>query len=280
VGDDGALVPIHGHRPGLVAPLGSIFKLYVLGALVESVRAGDLSWDDPVTIAPGDASFAGSVDTQPGATLPLRRLATLMVARSDNHAADAIARLVGRSAIEAVLEPMGMGAASRRRTLPFLSAREAFVLKWGSQGAEYAAADVRGRRAILAELDEPVPNPVEVDLTMPAAVDRSEWFATPAEVARAHLWLDAARHRSDGEALEGVLVDENPGLELLDHDRWSGGAFKGGSEPGVLSLSWRLDRADGRRFVLVVVWSSGERTVDEAEGRAVALAAIDLLAAA
>lgn len=34
-------------------PLASVFKLYVLGALVEAVSAGRITWDDPVTIRDG-----------------------------------------------------------------------------------------------------------------------------------------------------------------------------------------------------------------------------------
>ena len=31
-------------------PLASVFKMYVLGALVDAVRSGEISWDDPVQI--------------------------------------------------------------------------------------------------------------------------------------------------------------------------------------------------------------------------------------
>ena len=102
--DGGSPRTVHAHHPTQIAPMGSIFKLYVLGALVEAVDAGRLRWDDPVTIRPGDASLAGGLETQPGATLPLRRLATLMIANSDNTAADAILRLVGRSAALAAID--------------------------------------------------------------------------------------------------------------------------------------------------------------------------------
>jgi hypothetical protein len=280
VADDGSLTPVHEHRPAQIGPLGSIFKLYVLGALVTAVHDGTLGWDDPVTIEAGDVSLAGGLETQTGATLTIRRAATLMIANSDNTAADAILRLVGRPAVEAMLEPMGMGQASRAKTLPFLTAREAFIVKWGPHAAQYARADTAGRRAILHHLPDPVPNPFEVDITQPAEVDRVEWFATPQEIAAAHLWLDRERAQPDGAALQEVLTSGNPGLALLDAATWAGGAFKGGSEPGVLSLSWRLERKDGHRFLLAIMWSSADRNVDNDEGRAISLAAIDLLAKA
>jgi putative hydrolase len=41
-------------------------------------------------------------------------------------------------------------------------------------------------------------------------------------------------------------------------------AFKGGSEPGVLSLSWLLERSDGRRFALALTATDPGAPVDEA----------------
>jgi hypothetical protein len=277
VGKDGSITPVHELDADAIAPVGSVFKLYVLGALVEAVRAGKVGWDDEVTIEDGDVSFAGGLETLAGKTLPMRHLANLMISRSDNHAADAIIRTVGRPAVEAMLEPMGMGAASRARTLPFLTAREAFTLKWGSRAADYAAADEAGRRAILAELDEPLPDPFKVDLDKPVEVERVEWFATAEEVAAAHRWLDAARTGPDRKALDEVLGSNNPGL-VLDPATWRRGAFKGGSEAGVLTLSWLLERTDGRRFVVVMQSASPTRPIDGAEGASIAYGAIDLVA--
>ncbi len=275
VDDDGSLDAIHERAADEIAPLGSIFKLYVLGALVESIDAGEHAWDEEVTVEEGDQSIAGTLETQTGKVLTLQELATLMIWPSDNHATDVIIRTVGRDAVEAMLEPMGMGAASRARTLPFLTAREAFIVKWGARAADYAPADEAGRRKILAEVvDEPVPNPFSIDQTKPTEIDRVEWFATAEEVAAAHLWLDVARTRPGADELDQVL--DQLGLDL-DRTVWPRGAFKGGSEPGVLSLSWLLERSDDRRFVVVMQMSSTAETIPDADGADLAQRTIDLV---
>jgi hypothetical protein len=276
VDDDGSLSAIHERDADDIAPLGSIFKLYVLGALIESIDAGEHTWDEELTVEEGDLSISGGPQTQLGAALRLQELATLMIWPSDNHATDLIIRTLGRDAVEAMLEPMGMGAASRARTLPFLTAREAFIVKWGARAADYAPADEAGRRTILSEVaDEPVPNPFSIDQTRPTEIDRVEWFATAEEVAAAHLWLDAARTRPGADELDQVL--DQLGLDL-DRTVWPRGAFKGGSEPGILSLSWLLERRDGRRFVVVMQMSSTAKPIPDADGAEVAQRTIDLVA--
>jgi hypothetical protein len=276
VGDDGSLRVVHERDADEIAPLGSVFKLYVLGALVDAVGAGDLEWDRPVVVEEADVSL-GRLAARVGEAVALQEAATLMISESDNTANDVVMRTIGRGAVEAALEPMGMGAASRARTLPFLTAREAFLVKWGSRAAEYAEADESGRRAILAELDEPMPDLSAVDPTDPAEIDRVEWFATAREVAAAHVWLDEVRTGPGGSPLDEILGSDNPGL-ALDRATWPRGAFKGGSEPGVLALSWLLERSDGRRVVLVLLSSSPTSTIDERAAATVADDAIELLA--
>jgi hypothetical protein len=57
-------------------------------------------------------------------------------------------------------------------------------------------------------------------------------------------------------------------------------AFKGGSEPGVLSFTWLLERADGHDFVLSIVLNDGTHGIDTAGAVTVAQGAVDLLAKA
>lgn len=78
-----------------------MFKLYVLGALVEAVSTGRITWDDPVTIRGALDSLGGpTAQEEPGPRLPVRELATRMTAVSDNTATDHLMDLVGRQAVE------------------------------------------------------------------------------------------------------------------------------------------------------------------------------------
>ena len=58
----------------------------------------------------------------------------------------------------------------------------------------------------------------------------------------------------------------NPGIPFAPAT-WRYIAFKGGSEPGVLSLTWYLERADGRAFVLSIAVNDAKHPIDEAATR-------------
>lgn len=75
------------------------------------------------------------------------------------------------------------------------------------------------------------------------------------------------------------ILARNPGI-LLDSGIWRSTAFKGGSDPGVLSLAWLLERRDGRTFALAIVLNDQKHDIDQAVAVALAEGAVGLLAAA
>lgn len=278
---DGALAVAHERDADSVGPIGSAFKLYVLGALADAVAAGTVGWDDALTIEEADRSLpSGQLQERVGETVSVQEAATLMISISDNTATDLLIGHLGRPEVEAVLEPMGLGPDARARTLPFLTTRELFTLKWGGDPerlAAYAGGAEADRRSVLDGLDAALPPVDAVDPAVPVEIDRVEWFASPRELAAAHVALDGRRATAGLEPLTTIL-GTNPGV-ALDAAVWPRFAFKGGSEPGVLALSWLLERADGRRFVLALTGSDSGRAIDESEAVAIATGAIALLAA-
>ena len=76
-----------------------------------------------------------------------------------------------------------------------------------------------------------------------------------------------------------AILATNPGVQV-DRKQWSYVGFKGGSEPGVLSMTWYLERKDGRAFVLSLVVNDTRHDIDAAAAIKVAEAAIALLARA
>jgi len=56
------------------------------------------------------------------------------------------------------------------------------------------------------------------------------------------------------------------------------GLPKGGSEPGVVNLSWLMERADGRVFSLVASWNDPAQDVEVDKHQAITAAAVRLLA--
>ncbi len=88
-------------------PLASVFKLYVLGALVDAIRSGEISWDDPVEIRDEFDVGGPTATAEPGTEFPVRELAKRMITISDNTATDHLMALVGREAVEEIQPVMG-----------------------------------------------------------------------------------------------------------------------------------------------------------------------------
>lgn len=282
VGAGGVLTAIHTLGNDESVPLGSAFKLYVLGALAHAVEAGTIAWDDELTITDALKSLpSGELQDRPsGSVVTVHDAAEKMIQISDNTATDMLINKLGRDAVEAMLTPMGMGAASQKRTLPFITTRELFSLKWGVERSvldAYVAAGVDERRTMLAGLGNNLPTgAASAAISTPVANDVVEWFASPTEIAAAHVWLDHYRTQPGFEPLATIL-GTSPGVPL-DPTVWTKFAFKGGSEPGVVFLSWLLHRADGRIFAVVVSATNPKAVVDELAVASAASGAVNLLA--
>ncbi len=281
VGTNGELTPVHVLGNDKPVPLGSAFKVYVLGALVHAVEAGTIAWDDELTITAELKSLpSGELQDLPaGSTVTVREAAEKMIQISDNTATDLLINKLGRDAVEAMLTPMGMSAASQARTLPFLTTRELFTLKWGVEPSvldAYIAADVNEQRTLLAGIGNQLPAIADFDATTPVAIDRVEWFASPTEIAAAHEWLDRYRELPGFEPLATIL-GTNPGVPL-EPTVWVEWSFKGGSEPGVIFLGWLLHRADGRTFTVAVSAANPDAVVDELAVASAASGIINLIA--
>ena len=229
--------------------LGSTFKLYVLAALARAVDEGRLSWDDVVTL---DAkSFpSGIMQSWPdGSPVTLHTAATLMISISDNTATDLVLHTVGRDAVEA--EMRASGNAHLAKTLPFLSTREMFVIKASDLGETYAAASEAERRAMLASLDL---DSIDEDRFLetftsgtPVLIEDIEWFASMAD-ERALMRVLAAL--PDDTARRIMTV--NPVFDEKETANWEYVGYKGGSEPGVLNMSWLLRDHAGRWYMLAI----------------------------
>lgn len=245
------------------APLGSIFKLYVLGAVADAVTAGAISWDDTVTVTDALRSLpSGELqNAADGTEVTVREAAQKMISISDNTATDMLINLVGRDAVEQAVVDMDHHAPESLR--PFLTARELFALMWGGHDdlhAQWTDGDEADRRGVLDALATR-----EFAVTVNDADERiswtegMEWFASAHDIARAHDALHA-RGEVDEEIL--TILTLNTGI-AVDSASWPQVAFKGGSNNGVLTGSWRAERSDGA-VMTVVVLSSAEEPIDAA----------------
>jgi beta-lactamase class A len=254
----GTCVPVHSIDPGTAAPLGSAFKLYVLDALGDAVAAGKVRWDQPLTVTAQLKGLPpGELQTEPdGTRVSVLDAAGKMISLSDNTAADMLISLLGRSAVEASLTSTGM--ASPAMNLPFLTTREIYVLKlrqWPALAQRFISADESGRRALLASTVDRAPLPTLAQAgawTMPRDIDRLEYFGSAADLCRAYASLAALDRRPGLSPIGQALSVNDDGLQL-DPARWKRTWFKGGSEPGALSLAYLATTRAGQSYVVTVL---------------------------
>ncbi|WP_299037280.1 Cpe/LpqF family protein [uncultured Pseudokineococcus sp.] len=258
--EDGTCVPVDPAAElaaGEPAPLGSVFKLYVLGAVAAAVEDGELGWDDELEVTADVRSLpSGELQDAPeGAVVSVREAAGGMIAISDNTAADLLATAVGRPAVEEAVT--ALGTEDEGGLVPFLTTREYFTLGWGAPEVleQWPGADAEERRDLLQQLPPTPEGVAPADVVTPVWPQGAGWAASAQDVCRAHVRLQELAARPGLEPVREVLA-ENPGVPL-DEEVWDYAAFKGGSAPGVLAASWYLERADGEQLVLVAQAADG-----------------------
>ena len=81
----------------------------------------------------------------------------------------------------------------------------------------------------------------------------------------------------DETALDILTV--NPSMSAAMREEWDYVGYKGGSEPGVLNLSWLLRDAGGEWISVSMSWNNSEATVEENALELLAMRAISLASA-
>lgn len=65
----------------------------------------------------------------------------------------------------------------------------------------------------------------------------------------------------------------------INRKSWEYVAYKGGSEPGVLNLSFYAQRSDGKRYTLIATWNHLKANLDHTQLLGLVSRCFDLLAA-
>lgn len=234
---------------GIALPIGSAFKLYVLGTLAHQIRHQRKRWTDIITLQSMYMSEpSGFLQTWPvGSPLTLYSVAALMISSSDNTATDHLLFSLGRDSVMKFQTVMGNRHAALNN--PFLSTREAFKLKYtrnGERGRLYAGASTANRFTILDSISASTDTiHFAYEPVMPDSV---EWFAGTADLCRAMAWLHSVSTAPDLSPIADIL-SINPGLDLTK-GAWKYSGVKGGSEPGVINLTLLLQRSDDQWFTV------------------------------
>jgi beta-lactamase class A len=229
--------PLASVHPEDALAVGSAFKLAILAAAQEQTAAGKLRLDQVFPLKAEWKSLpSGVLQGWPdGTPLTLATLESQMISISDNTGADSMLSIVRRDQAEKFAP----------RNKPFLSTREAFILKAKNNAAlldRYRKADESGRRAMLTEIDaQPLPEAGQFS-DGPTATD-IEWFFTPEELCSLV-----------GKAADADAFRINPGL--ADRAQWQQVAFKGGSEGGVLNLTTAVTGKNGKHYCVAATWNN------------------------
>lgn len=221
--------------------VGSAFKLAVLRALSGRIEAGDMAWDDVVTLNEAWRSLpSGVLQTWPaGAPVTVQTLATLMISLSDNTATDALMSVLGREAVEAYLPEQ-----------PVLTTAEFFKLKAdvNNTRARYRAADAEGRRAVLADLAaSPLPEVGALD-DLP-----SPEIGWPVPARGLCALIEAVADMAP--------MQVNPGV--TDPENWAQVAYKGGASFGAFNMTTHLVDETGARWCVAATWNTSHETLDQ-----------------
>lgn len=251
--NDGKCEPIAGTNTRQSLPLASIFKLYVLYAVADAVKAGTASWDDPLTIT-GEAKAVGSSGFEklpPGATVTVRTAAQKMISNSDNMATDLLIGRVGTHAIEAALAAAGHHDPASMT--PFPTMHELFSVGWGEPDLREQwkqAAELGGKQAREQLLAQANSRPYEPDPTRthtPASTFGAEWYGSAEDICRVHAGLQAGAVGAAEPVKQ--IVSAIAGIDL-DRTEWPYIGAKAGNLPGDLTFSWYAVDRTGQPWVL------------------------------
>ena len=249
--DDGKCSLVAGTNTDLSLPLASIFKLYVLLAVSEAVKAGTVSWDDQLTVTKeGKLVGAAGLDKIPnGTTVSVRTAAQQMISASDNMATDLLINRVGTGAVERAL--VTAGHHDPASMTPFPTAHELFSVGWGRPNLrdrwQQVSSSSAGRARVFTETNSRPYDPDPERTHTPASDIGAEWYASAADICRVHAALQAS---AVGPAAPvNNILSAIPGIDL-DRAKWPYIGAKGGNLPGDLTFSWyAVDRA-GQPYVV------------------------------
>jgi beta-lactamase class A len=249
-------------KPNEQFAIGSTFKLYILAELASQIDGRERKWGDVVPLSHRSFSSPATSKWPKDSPATLQTLALQMISVSDNSATDTLLHTLGRSAVERKLALIGHSAPDK--TLPFLSTVEAFAMKApankdlrdrflkANEADQRRIIDTQHTRLGLAQVDNSAFG------NGPAFIDTLEWFASPSDIANV---MNHIRNSRNDRMLQ--ILSVNPGIPAADVARWNYVGYKGGSETGVISMSYLLQSKSGVWYVVSGSWNNPAKEVDQ-----------------
>jgi beta-lactamase class A len=233
--DDGQCDRVAGTNTDLSLPLASIFKLYVLYAVSDAIKAGTVSWDDQLTVTEKGKAVGSSMDLRVGDQISVRTAAEKMIATSDNMATDMLIERVGPQAVDAALAATGHHDPAAMT--PFPTMYELFTVAWGRPDLreQWKNGTPADRAEILQRANSATYQPDPFRAHVPASESGAEWYGNAEDICRVHVALQAGAVGPAAPVKK--ILDAATGINF-DRNEWPYIAAKAGGLPGDLTFSW------------------------------------------
>lgn len=246
--------------------LGSVFKLYILATILEKTKSKNLSWNKKYRIKDKLKSLpSGDMQNlKEGTSVKLIDFAKKMISISDNTAADHLLNIVTKDSVENLLTQYSLNSFAEDNS-PFLSTLEMFKTR-----AYFSDLDVdkfiRSTREIRQQMVDQTPfkNRDELQKKLegrnrPFIIKNVEWFATPKDICSLYNWMDNQNDLN----FRKIISMNTPIVDIKSSNRWRFAGYKGGSELGVLEMSYLLEDKSGKKYCLYVGQNNEKQAIDE-----------------
>jgi beta-lactamase class A len=248
---DGKCSLVAGTNTELSLPLASIFKLYVLLAVSEGIKAGTVRWDDQLLVTKeGKLVGAAGLDkVLDGTIVSVREAAQQMISASDNMATDLLIQRVGAGAVEHALAVAGHHDPASMT--PFPTTHEMFSVGWGRPNLrdqwKQVSSSAAGRAQLFNDTNSRPYDPDPERTHTPASDIGAEWYGSAADICRVHAALQASAVGAAAPVKQ--ILAAIPGIDL-DRAKWPYIGAKGGNLPGDLTFSWYAVDRTGQPYVV------------------------------
>ena len=253
-----------GHANNARFAIASAFKLYILAEIDRAIRAGERRWSDVVYLGPKSHPSGILQDWPDDSPLTLQSLANLMISRSDNSATDTLIRVIGQEKLANIVRETGH--ANPQYLIPMLMTQHVSALKMPHNDTlreQFVSGD-DARQTILLSQNPDKLGIETIDLVTltsgPLHLDDIEWFANTQDMARI---LDYLRLNASAETKAILAINPGIGNAIAGRFRYLG--YKGGSNQGVLTLNFLLQKQDGEWLAVSALWNNADAPLDDSK---------------
>jgi beta-lactamase class A len=262
IDENNQCMPIFSRNP--TDPLGtaSIFKIWTLGAIANSIEDGTLTREQTIPLVSENVVLGGTISQEIGTQFRIDDLASLMLGISDNTATEHLFKLAGRPAHEAVLDQFNH--ANQDAMEPFLSMNEAFHLYFTvplNEAIDYVNADEATQRTYVDNVLTPLGPVTNFSRANGAVLVNGLWQASPMDVCSA--MAELRQYNDTTEAFDVIDQAYGATTAIINlRNKWERVWFKGGSlDDGfglrVLTYGWMVE-SDNRGAYAVIVMTNND----------------------